>query len=74
MLGQVNFISDAQILNGSKLKKKIENGIFRYLNPWERARFALFYFERQCLEAMACETLQQKTTHLGRENSKLQDP
>ena len=56
----------AQIFNQSKLRKKIEDGTL--------ARFAFLAARRRiCLDAMTCETLQQKTTHKGREDSKLQD-
>ena len=52
--------SDAQIFNCSKLRRKIENDTLGLLSP-------------EHLDTMGCETLQQKTTHKGREISKLQD-
>ena len=65
-VGSSGSSSHAQIFNQSKLRKKIEDGTL--------ARFAFLAARRRiCLDAMTCETLQQKITHKGREDSKLQD-
>ena len=71
--------SNAQIFNQSDLREKIEDGTLRLpsreLHGGGKANFPLFLagWRHLCLDAMDGETLQQKTTHKGRKNSKLQE-
>ena len=67
-----------QIFNRSHLGEKIDGSLgLPAPEPLGEGGLDLHYFllgdDAFCLDAMDGETLQQKTTHKGRENSKLQD-
>ena len=75
-LGSSRSSSDAQVFNRSDLREKIEDGNLGLPAPEPLGEGGPDYlrgWRHICLYAMNGETLQKKTTHIGKKSSKLQE-